>query len=56
MQPLLVSRMVYHLAPSKAPIIIRPILKGVFKKIDGLVNAPDLEKHGKLVRVSRSCV
>jgi glutathione S-transferase len=53
-QPLLVSRLIYRRVPSKVPIFIRPIVKGVFSKIDGLINAPDLEKHGKLVCSSRS--
>ncbi|KAJ3527636.1 hypothetical protein NMY22_g9714 [Coprinellus aureogranulatus] len=48
-QPVLVSRSVYRIVPSKVPIFIRPIVKGVFKKIDTLVNAPDLERHGKLI-------
>lgn len=48
-QPLLVRRLLFRLIPDNAPFLIRPLLKGIFGKVDQTLISPELDKHGKLV-------
>ena len=49
LMPLLVNKLVFSLAPERAPFILRPILRPVFKRLDDAVVEPRLKKHAAFV-------
>lgn len=49
LMPLLVNKLIFGLVPTKAPFILRPILRAVFSQIDRAFLAPRLKIHAKLV-------
>ena len=48
--PLLVNRLIFSIAPTKAPFIIRPLVRAVFSTIETSFINPRLERHAKIVR------
>lgn len=47
--PLLVNKLVYGLVPDRAPFILRPILRPVFKKLQDAFVDPRLKKQSDFV-------
>ncbi|KAF8958240.1 glutathione S-transferase [Flammula alnicola] len=39
----------FRLIPQRSPALIRPLVKRIFTKLDETLNAPELERHGKLI-------
>jgi len=51
LEPLLVNKYIFKRSEENAPLLIRPLVKLIFGKLDSLLVSPNLEKHGKLVCV-----
>ena len=47
--PLLVNKLIFSLVPDRAPFILRPVLRAVFKKLDSATIEPRLKIHGPFV-------
>lgn len=49
LMPLLVNKLIFGLVPERAPFILRPILRTVFKKLESVIIEPRLKIHASLV-------
>ena len=53
--PLLVNKIIFSLVPSKAPFLLRPILRGVFSNLDRMLINPRLKSQADYVCIPWDC-
>ena len=55
--PLLVNKLIFGIAPSKSPFLIRPLVRLIFSGLETAFLMPRLTGHAKIVRspYSRPC-